>query len=158
MAKTDTSKTEVGRALLPVEWGDRQKCECPSYNHPRRLTRFYIAALGAVALLALTGQLVIQNFLARQTSDSTVINIAGRQRMLSQQLSKAALALQASEEPREQATHRAELRDALALWQRSHHGLQSGDAELGLPGNNSAEIAARFAELETSYGGLADAA
>lgn len=62
------------------------------YRGPTRLTRLYIAALSAIAILSFAGQLVIQNFLYRQRSDSTVVNVAGRQRMLSQKLTKAALA------------------------------------------------------------------
>ena len=49
-----------------------------------RLTRLYIMALLAVAILSLLGQLLIQVFLNSLLDDSHVVNIAGRQRMLSQ--------------------------------------------------------------------------
>ena len=59
----------------------------------RRLTRYYILALTAVALLTLAGQAVIQYSLGDVLDDARVINIAGRQRMLSQQLTKRAILL-----------------------------------------------------------------
>jgi len=127
-------------------------------REPRRLTWLYVAALSAVALLSLAGQLVIQNFLGRQASDSTVINIAGRQRMLSQRLTKAALALGESDDTDERQARLDELRDSLALWQKCHRGLQTGDASLGLPGHNSPFVAQQFAALEPHFQGLQSAA
>lgn len=122
-----------------------------------RLTWLYIAALSAVAFLSLAGQLVIQDFLYRQRSDSTVINIAGRQRMLSQKLTKAALASTRSGNSSERELRLGELRDSLALWERSHQGLQQGDRESGLPGENSAVVRRQFAELEDEYSALQEA-
>lgn len=117
---------------------------------PRRLTRLYIIALSAVAALSIAGQVVVQFSLVQQTNDARVINLAGRQRMLSQRISKAALALVASvgEQRREYAD---ELRSALALFRQSHRGLQEGDASLGLPGDNSPEVAAMFARLNPPF-------
>ena len=52
----------------------------------RRLTIFYICALCSVALLSILGQVIIQMSIQQQNSDALVINIAGRQRMLSQEI------------------------------------------------------------------------
>ncbi len=57
-----------------------------------RLTLLYIVALSAVAILSLAGQAVVRLYFDRQMSDSQVINIAGRQRMLSQRIAKTTLA------------------------------------------------------------------
>ncbi|MCY7349208.1 MAG: histidine kinase [Cytophagaceae bacterium] len=59
----------------------------------RRLTNYYLLALTAVALLSLAGQILIQYSLNELLDDARVINIAGRQRMLSQQLTKRAILL-----------------------------------------------------------------
>ncbi len=112
----------------------------------RRLSMLYIAALSTVALLTVLGQVVIQSALQQQSSDALVINIAGRQRMLSQRLSKAALALEVFPDVRQQNAD--ELRGVIVLWQRSQEGLQHGDTALGLPGNNSETVKRLFANIE----------
>ncbi len=117
----------------------------------RRLTTRYILALGTVALLALLGQIVIQVMLQQQSSDALVINIAGRQRMLSQRLSKAALALEVFPDAQSRLENADELRDVVTLWQHSQEGLQRGDSALGLPGKNSPTIQKLFAAIDPEY-------
>ncbi|MGK7927132.1 MAG: ATP-binding protein, partial [Spirulina sp.] len=117
----------------------------------RRLTILYIAALSAIALLSILAQLIIQNSLEQQSSDSRIINIAGRQRMLSQRLSKTALALQNTRDRDEYQKRLAELEAVIELWETSHTGLQQGDRELGLPGTNSEKIVKMFAAIEPHY-------
>jgi nitrate/nitrite-specific signal transduction histidine kinase len=86
--------------------------------------------------------------LARQKHDAYVVNIAGRQRMLSQKLSKNALALQSPSDPLDRAARRKELEGVIKLWERSHLGLQLGDDQLELPGENSAQVRRMFAGIE----------
>ena len=124
----------------------------------RHLTRLYITALSTVALLALIGQVVIQSALQQQSSDALVINIAGRQRMLSQRLSKAALELDVFTAPSQRQQSINELRDVITLWQRSQEGLQQGDTILGLPGNNSEIIKRLFALIDPNYKAMLQAA
>ncbi|GAB4015593.1 ATP-binding protein [Spirosoma koreense] len=57
----------------------------------RRLTRFYILALTVIAVLSLSGLLFIRQTIRNHYDDSRVVNVAGRQRMLSQRLTKLAL-------------------------------------------------------------------
>ena len=57
-------------------------------NIHHRFTKLYILALSAVALLSVAGQFLVQMALNEQAIDSRVINIAGRQRMLSQRICK----------------------------------------------------------------------
>src|SRR5258708_6316454 len=111
----------------------------------RRLTRLYIMALCTVALLAIIGQAVIQTALQQQSSDALVINVAGRQRMLSQRLSKAALALDVFTDAASRQQNLAELRGVVTLWQHSQEGLQRGVALVGLPGNNTHQFQHLFA-------------
>ena len=77
--------------------------------------------------------------------------------MLSQKLSKAALGLRlASEEMRRE--WRNELKEVELLWQRSHEGLLHGDVGLGLPGQNSEKVQAMFAQLDSHYTEMKEAA
>lgn len=124
----------------------------------RMLRRRYILALSLVALLLLLSQIIIQATIYLQEDDSRVINIAGRQRMLSQRINKAAFGLYISENTMENKRYYKELKTSLALWERSHNGLLNGDEELGLPGKNSKQINKMFERIETPYKNVAGAA
>ncbi|AKD58133.1 ATP-binding protein [Spirosoma radiotolerans] len=56
-----------------------------------RLTRFYMIALAVIAVLSLSGLLFIKRTISTHYDDSRVVNVAGRQRMLSQRLTKLAM-------------------------------------------------------------------
>jgi len=93
----------------------------------RRLTRYYILALAAVALLTLAGQLVIQASLSDVLDDARVINIAGRQRMLSQRLAKRAILLTRPDlYPPGAVAYARDFDRLLALWKTCHQGLERG--------------------------------
>lgn len=124
----------------------------------RRLTRLYILALGAVALLSIGGQVIMQFTIARQASDSRVVNLAGRQRMLSQKLSKLALVLGSETDPAERKRRAAQLEETLGLWRQSHDGLRHGDDALGLPGQNSREVEQMLEEIEPHHQAMVRAA
>jgi signal transduction histidine kinase/CheY-like chemotaxis protein len=125
--------------------------------HAVRLTRLYILALSAVACLSILGQLLVQWSLDRQLSDSTVINLAGRQRMLSQRLTKAALAFQRASSLEELAKRSAEMNLAILELRRADDGLRQGNKLLGLPGRNSAEIQQMLARIQPHFVAIQDA-
>jgi signal transduction histidine kinase len=114
-------------------------------------SRLYIIALSFIALLTIAGAFLIQWALHQQSSDARIINIAGRQRMLSENLSKTALTIQLSTDMTQQIEYVDKFRNALKLWEKSHLGLQLGNADMELPGNNSATIIQMFAELQPHY-------
>ena len=122
------------------------------------LTRRYVVALATVALLAVVGQGAIQWTLSDQVEEGRVINLAGRQRMLSQRAAKEALAAVAAPDAAARAAHADELRQALAVWTRTQRGLREGDVGLGLPGRNSARVDAMLAALDADAARLGDAA
>jgi signal transduction histidine kinase len=94
----------------------------------QRLTRLYVIALLAVALLSLIGQILIQVFLNSLLDDSHVVNIAGRQRMLSQRLSKTAILLCRPQVFQADAEHYSnDIKDIISLWEASHEGLKNKD-------------------------------
>lgn len=116
-----------------------------------KLSRLYIIALSTIALSVVISQLLIRKHLNSQESDSTVINVAGRQRMLSQKLTKEIVSLTKEENSnnREVLTHK--IRETLSLWQVSHIALQNGSKTLGLPGDNSLFVSQMFDTLNISF-------
>lgn len=116
----------------------------------RRLTILYIVALSTVALLTIGAQVLVQWQLEGSQTDSRVINIAGRQRMLSQRLAKTSLQLKADSEESDLAV-RQEMAEALTEWQSNHNGLQHGDRSNGLEGDLSPQLTKLFAEVRPHY-------
>jgi diguanylate cyclase (GGDEF)-like protein/PAS domain S-box-containing protein len=123
-----------------------------------RLQVRYIVALALIAVLTLISQWVIQVSLANQEYDSRIVNIAGRQRMLSQKITKTCYHMLGLGSAETRRGAREQLQEALALWQRSHVALQHGDAELGLPGDNSPRITELFGTIESDYQIMVDSA
>ena len=64
----------------------------PTARLSRRLAGRYLFVFATVVGLVVVDQVVIQPLLAKMSRYAPVINVAGRQRMLSQKLAKAALA------------------------------------------------------------------
>jgi PAS domain S-box-containing protein len=121
-------------------------------NQPfSRLSSFYIIALSIIALLTIAGFFLIQWALYQQTNDAHLINIAGRQRMLSENLSKTALIIQLSTDTNQRLQYVDKFRQVLKLWEQSHNNI-------ALSGNNSATVTQLFADLEPHYQAMKSAA
>jgi two-component system sensor kinase FixL len=93
----------------------------------KMLDRRYWIALTVIAMLVLGNEMLIQPFVTRLTTDAPLINTAGRQRMLSQRLAKAALAFQLGKGLRAKA-YLEEMKQVLDLWSASHRQLLRSDA------------------------------
>jgi len=114
----------------------------------RQLTRLYLLALSLVAVLTLAGHGLVRMALHGMADDSRVVNLAGRQRMLSQRLSKSALLEPAQGQP--------ELLSILPEFRQAHRGLLHGDSSLGLPPQKSLQVRNLFAKLEPSFATLTE--
>ena len=75
---------------------------------------------------------------------AVVINLSGRQRMLTQKMAKEYLLLALGIEPK---TNRARLQKTMALFDRTLNGLLDGDAEQELPGTKDAAIRAQLQKV-----------
>ncbi len=130
--------------------------ESPAVAGP--LNRRFAVSFVVAAALLLANQLLVQPPLLRLANDAPVINVAGRQRMLSQRLAKAALALAAAEAAGERTKRRAELAETLALWSTSHELLRQGDPSLSLPGDNPPAVREAFDDIDPYFRRLRTAA
>lgn len=110
----------------------------------RALTRRYVAALLLVALLATAAWISLHLVISEQASTAAVVNVSGRQRMLSQRTALFSSLLAQAPSSWERQALRAKLREAADLMQRSHLGLIRGDAGMGLPDHHSGTIDALY--------------
>lgn len=115
-------------------------------------------ALAVIAVLTIAAQVVMQWVLADQKYDSHVVNIAGRQRMLSQKITALSYYISTAASGDEDSRYRGQLDEALKQWERAHAGLLRGDSELGLPGRNSKEVEDLFGPLQAHHEAIAAAA
>ncbi|RED44920.1 sensor histidine kinase [Seonamhaeicola aphaedonensis] len=122
-----------------------------------RLRRLYIIALSTIALSVIVSQILIRKHLKSQESDSGVINIAGRQRMLSQKLTKEILSLSTENDYNKQIAIKDNLKHTLSMWVISHNALQKGSDSLGLPGNNSRVVSKMFNDVNPAFTAIKNA-
>jgi signal transduction histidine kinase/DNA-binding response OmpR family regulator len=82
--------------------------------------RLYISAFLAIGLMLVLQQILVQHQIERSESAARKINLAGRQRMLSQRIAKCLLLLRTRRELRPDAVVQSELQQALADFDRAH--------------------------------------
>ena len=116
-----------------------------------KLSRLYIIALSTIALSVIISQILVRNHLNKQQTDSTVINIAGRQRMLSQKLTKEIVSLSVYSDKEQRNLAINKISKTLYLWQLSHNALQKGNDSLGLPKQNSVAIENKFKTINPVF-------
>lgn len=121
------------------------------------ITIRYIFSLSAIALLSILSYILMQVNISNQSDDSRVINIAGRQRMLSQELSKSVLYLEKSESTNDREKLIDEIKRILSEWENAHNGLKFGNVALRVPGENSSKVKEMFSEIEPIFNTILNA-
>lgn len=116
-----------------------------------RLGMWYILALSIIVVVAIIGQVLIQQHLHNQDSDSRIVNLAGTQRYKSQSIIKMSLLLYNDTGHRHFPDQIKTLEALLSDWKRIHYVLQRGDEDLNLPGKNSVRIMAMFKDIEPYF-------
>ena len=128
-----------------------------SENIADSIDRRYWISLTLVAVLVLFNQALLQPPLVRLTTDVPVINIAGRQRMLSQRLAKAALAFE-REGGESGRRHLDELDQVLKIWTERHEHLRQGAIGASSKERNSVMTQAALDGLQPYFERMHDAA
>lgn len=98
----------------------------PNQSLMRGATLAYTVALAIVAALSISVHVLLDDVIAQQRDSATLINVAGRQRMLSQRIALLASDLRAGD-----ATALGPLAEAADLMERSNRAIGSGD-DLGI--------------------------
>jgi PAS domain S-box-containing protein len=112
----------------------------------RSLTLRYILALTLVGSLATTAFLFLHKVILRHENEAAVVNLSGRQRMLSQRITLAVAQAVGTNDAAERQSWLAELVLALDLMERSHEALTKGDAALNISPELAASIGPLYAE------------
>ena len=104
------------------------------------------ATLAVLALVFALNVVVTFGFIQQQEADGNVINVAGRQRMLSQKMSKEAFAISAGNEQL-----RTTLEETASEFDGSLTGLLEGNAERGLPAARG-EVKTQLEQVRALWG------
>ncbi len=115
-----------------------------------------IASFVILGIAVFVGVVFIYSHLMQQENDSRIVNIAGRQRMLSQRISKASIELAITPLNR-RASLIEELSEAIQLFEISQNALRFGSEELGIRPNYSEDIVLRYEALDSDYRALLSA-
>jgi PAS domain S-box-containing protein len=125
----------------------------------KRFRTTYIIALIVIGVFVIIGELAVQFGLKDLADDARVINLSGRQRMLSQRITKSALVMSQTSSLEVFQNRKKELKDALDNWKKSHEALQKGDVVLGVKTPpNSKDILAKYAEVQPIFDQMKEAA
>ena len=104
-----------------------------------------VVVLALFLILSACGTAITISFLSKQKGDSVVINLAGKQRMLTQKMSKESIALSQG------IGSKGSLEKTAGLFDRTLKGLISGDKELGLPRTESVSIISQLNHVQTLW-------
>lgn len=115
-----------------------------------KFRRLYLLALLLIAGTIIIAQILIQNHLNTQINDSRIINIAGRQRMLSQKLVKESLLLLVSN--KEERIRSIEIiKNDAEIFLNSHQNLQNEFDALGKLTQNNPALKDLFQHIEVHH-------
>ncbi|MCP4295148.1 MAG: hypothetical protein GY786_06040 [Proteobacteria bacterium] len=117
------------------------------------MTKRYAFALAVIALLACAAFAALKVVIVKQESTGAVVNISGRQRMLSQRTTLFVQRLLLATTPDEYKRFGHELLKAVNLIDHSHKGLTEGDNELNLPSEMSDKVHDMYFEGENPLDG-----
>ncbi|MGE3713764.1 MAG: response regulator [Alphaproteobacteria bacterium] len=107
----------------------------PSATHQlqRSLTIRYVLALGLIAMLACCAFMLEEFSISSHQTDASVINISGRQRMLSQRMTMFAEQMASDPNGQRYEEARRNLKSALHDFKTAHHDLIHGNPSRGIP-------------------------
>ncbi|MRX41892.1 PAS domain-containing protein [Flavobacterium sp. LC2016-23] len=119
----------------------------------KNLRRLYFFALWTIAITIILSQVLVQYNLKQQLSDSKIINISGKQRMLSQKIVKEILILHYVSDtvPTKQISH---LKSVLELWKTTQNALENGSDSLAFPKEKSETLRQLYADINPIFSSI----
>ncbi|OXA80340.1 Signal transduction histidine kinase [Flavobacterium aquidurense] len=121
----------------------------------KNLRRLYFFALWTIAITIIISQVLVQYNLKQQLSDSKIINISGKQRMLSQKIVKEVLILHyvSDTTSQKQISH---LKNVLSLWKNNQNSLENGSDSLAFPKEKSETLDKLYLEIKPSFNNIVE--
>jgi two-component system sensor histidine kinase DegS len=122
----------------------------------KNLRRLYFFALWTIAITIILSQVLVQYNLKQQLSDSKIINISGKQRMLSQKIVKEVLILNYISDTvsSQQISH---LKNVLSLWKATQNSLENGSDSLAFPKEKSETLGQLYSEINPIFNSITTA-
>ena len=114
----------------------------------KHLKQMYQFALITIAITILLSQLLIQHNISSQLNDSRLINISGKQRMLSQKLAKEILILNSSSIDSNIEEEISNINKTLKLWKSTHIALEKGNDSLNFPSEKSVALSELYKDIK----------
>ncbi len=120
----------------------------------KKLRRLYIFALLTIAITVLLCQLLIQYNLRSQLSDSEIINVSGKQRFLSQKLTKEILILNFVTKTKNNKEGIDKINEIIRLWKFNQYALVNGNDSLGFPKEKSKKLNDLFLDIDPNFNNI----
>lgn len=120
----------------------------------KKLRRLYIFALLTIAVTVILSQILIQYNLNRQLSDSRIINSSGKQRFLSQKLTKEILILHFVTTTEDSPAQISKINKIIDIWKSNHLALEYGNDSLGFPKEKSKEISLLYQSINPNFNAI----
>ncbi|WP_339654866.1 type IV pili methyl-accepting chemotaxis transducer N-terminal domain-containing protein [Flavobacterium frigidarium] len=117
----------------------------------KKLKRMYLFALVTIAITVLLSQLLIQSNLKSQLHDSRLINISGKQRMLSQKLVKEILVYTTTTDSTRKNSELQKITATFSTWKNTHFALKNGDDDLHFPKESSLKIENLYRQIQPHF-------
>lgn len=117
----------------------------------KKLKRLYLFALLTIAVTVLLSQLLIQYNLNSQLSDSRIINFSGKQRFLSQKLTKEILILNFVTDTKKSKVQIDRINEIIQRWKFNQSALEEGNYRLGFPKEKSKALSELFISIKPNF-------
>lgn len=116
----------------------------------KNLRSLYFFAIFTIALTIILSQILVQYHLKKQLSDSKIINISGKQRMLSQKIAKEILILHydSNNTKEDQIKH---LKNVISLWETNQNALENGNPILDFPKEKSITLSKLYLQINPIF-------
>ena len=124
----------------------------------KNLRRLYLFALLTIAVTVVLSQLLIQYNLHSQLSDSRIINISVKQRMLSQKLTKEILILNFVADTSISNQEISRIHEIIKLWKFNQYALENGNDSLGFPKAKNKALSDLFVAIKPNFNNIVNAA